>query len=74
MLPSHLCACVRNEEFTPARATVEAAICRVDETYITQIALVANTVLRENGICCRELFSQTMLSTLRRGNSTFPLP
>ena len=74
MLQSHLCACVRDEEFTPARATVEAAICRIHETHIAQVALIANTVLRENGICCRELFSRTMLSTLRRGNSTFPLP
>ena len=74
MLQSHLCACVRDEEFTPARATVEAAICHVHETYITQVALIAKTVMRENGICCRELFSRTMLSALRRGKSTFPLP
>jgi len=61
-------------KLTPARSTVEEAICLIHETHIAQDALIANTVLRENGICCRELFSRTMLSTLRRGNSTFPLP
>ena len=56
MLQSHLCACVRDEECTPARTTIKMAICLIHKTYIVQVALIAKTLLRENGSCCRELF------------------